>query len=63
MEVVIPLEIGLPTMRTEAYSLEQNKTRIAEHLDMIEEHRERALIKLVAYQQQLARNYQKKVRE
>ena len=33
------------------------------HLDMIEERRERALIRLAAYQQQLARSYQKKVRK
>ena len=35
MEVVIPLEIGLPTMKTEAYNHEQNKERLAKHLDMI----------------------------
>lgn len=63
MEVIIPLEIGLPTMRTEAYNHEQNKERIAEHLDMIKERREQALIRLATYQQQLVRSYQKKVRE
>ena len=46
MDAVIPLEIGLPTIRTEAYSHENNKERIVEQLDMIEERRERALIKL-----------------
>ena len=50
MEAVTPLEIGLPTMRTEAYNHEQNKERIIEQLDMIEERREWALIKLAAYQ-------------
>ena len=63
MEAIIPLEIGLPTMRTEAYNHEQNKERIAEHLYMIEERNEKALIRLAAYQQQLVRSYQKKVRE
>ena len=37
MEAIIPLEIGLLTMRIEAYNHEQNKERIIEHLDMIEE--------------------------
>ncbi|XXG43863.1 hypothetical protein AAC387_Pa01g3805 [Persea americana] len=63
MEAIIPLEIRLPTIRTEAYSHEQNRMRIAEHLDLIEEQRDQALIRLAAYQQQLARSYQKKVRE
>ena len=49
MEAVIPLEIGLPTTRMEAYSHEKNKERIAEQLDIIEERRERALIKLATY--------------
>ena len=63
MEDVIPLEIGLLTTRTEAYCHEKNKERIAEHLDMIEERRERALIKLAAYQQRLAQSFKKKVQE
>lgn len=49
METVIPLEIKLPTTRTEAYSLEKNKERILEQLDMIKERREQSLIKLVVY--------------
>ena len=50
-------------MRIEAYNHEQNKVRIAKQLDLIEERRDQALIKLAAYQQQLARSYQKKVWE
>ena len=61
METMIPLEIGLPTTRTKAYSHEKKKERIVEQLDMIDEQRERALIKLAACQQQLARSFQKKV--
>lgn len=62
-EVVIPLEVRLSTTRTEAYDHEQNKERIAEQLDMVEERRKLALIKLAAYQQQLMQNFQKKVKK
>ena len=63
METVILLEIRLPTTRKEAYSHKKNKERIAKQLNMIEERREQSLIKLAAYQQQLARSFQRKVRE
>ena len=63
MEAVILFEIGLPTTRMEAYCHKKNKERVAEHFDMIEEQREWTLIKLAAYEQQLAQSFKRRVRE
>lgn len=60
-EAVIPLEIGLPTIRTTLVESGGNDRALAEQLDLAEEKRERALITLAAYQEQLRRSYNKKV--
>ena len=61
MEVVIPLEIGLPTIRSENFDPELNEEAIALELDLAEERRERALVHIASYQQELSRNYNKTV--
>uniref|UniRef100_A0A2N9IDL4 Uncharacterized protein n=1 Tax=Fagus sylvatica TaxID=28930 RepID=A0A2N9IDL4_FAGSY len=50
VEAVIPLEIGLPTIRTEYYDPVTNETSLATDLDLAEEKRDSALIHLAAYQ-------------
>ena len=50
MEVVIPLEIGMPTIRSESFQPDLNNEAVSLELDLAEERRERALIHIVAYQ-------------
>ncbi|XXG73544.1 hypothetical protein AAC387_Pa07g2447 [Persea americana] len=59
MEAVIPLEVGLPTLRSELCDQGLNDLNVAREL----ERREAAAIRLAAYQQQLARGYNQKVKE
>ncbi|XP_028120271.1 uncharacterized protein LOC114317717 [Camellia sinensis] len=49
MKAIIPLEAGLPTLRSELFASTSNEEAIAQALDMAEGRREAALIKLVAY--------------
>ncbi|XXG47690.1 hypothetical protein AAC387_Pa02g2291 [Persea americana] len=51
MEAVIPLEVGLPTLRSELYDQGLNDLNVARELDFDEEWREAAAIRLAAYQQ------------
>uniref|UniRef100_A0A2N9G704 Uncharacterized protein n=1 Tax=Fagus sylvatica TaxID=28930 RepID=A0A2N9G704_FAGSY len=61
VEAVIPLEIGLPTIRTEYYDQVTNETSLATDLDLAEERRDSALIHLAAYQNGLRRIYEKRI--
>jgi hypothetical protein len=58
---VIPLEVGLPTIRTEYYDPVTNETSLATDLDLAEERRDSALVHLAAYQNGLRRMYEKRV--
>ena len=62
MEAVIPLEIGLPTIRSELLETGQNDSLQARELDLAESRRELALIRAEAYKQQVARSFNKRVR-
>ncbi|XP_028120009.1 uncharacterized protein LOC114317468 [Camellia sinensis] len=61
MEAIIPLEVGLPTLRSELFESTNNEEAIAQALDMAEGQREAALIRLIAYQQQLIKSFNQKV--
>jgi hypothetical protein len=61
VEAVIPLEIGLPMIRTEYYDPVTNETSLATDLDLAEERRDSALIHLAAYQNGLRRIYEKRI--
>ncbi|GFZ14410.1 hypothetical protein Acr_24g0006000 [Actinidia rufa] len=60
-EVVIPLEVGLSTIWTEAYDASHNEEVLARDLDLANERRENALIRMADYQKQLAKTYNQKV--
>ena len=62
-EAVIPLEVGLPTLRSELLDQGLNEVNLAKQLDLAEERRDVATVRLAAYQQQLARVFNKGVRE
>ena len=50
---VIPLESGFPTLRTDQFSVEENNCLLLDSLDVAEERREVAMVKMVYYQQKL----------
>ncbi|GFS36134.1 hypothetical protein Acr_00g0044290 [Actinidia rufa] len=60
-EAVIPLEVGLPTIRTKAYDANHNEEVLARDLDLVDERQENALIRMTDYQKQLAKTYNQKV--
>ena len=55
VEAVIPLEVGLPTIQSQAFELGNNDQILAKDLDLAEEMRELASIKLAKYQGELSR--------
>ena len=61
MEAVIPLEVGFPTIRSENFNPDLNGEAITLELDLAEERRERALVHIASYQQELSRKYNKTV--
>ena len=61
-EAVIPLEIGLPTLRTSEWEPTRNDQAQSQALDLLEERREQTMIRLASYQQQLKKGYNKNVR-
>ena len=63
VEAVIPLEIGLPTIRTTDFDVQINEDSLRKNLDLLEERRDMAVIRLASYQQQIKREHDKNVRE
>ncbi|KAI5330163.1 hypothetical protein L3X38_029561 [Prunus dulcis] len=52
-EAIIPSHITVPSMSIEVGSLEQNCRQMRINLDLLEEEREKAIVRVAAYQQQL----------
>ena len=61
-EAVVPVEILIPTARYEFQTPEQNEVELSYSLDTIDEVREKARGRMIRYQQQVARSYNKNVR-
>ena len=62
VEAVIPAETGLPSYRVENFDEATNADQIAAELDLVEEKREQATIKMAARNQVVARYYNKRFR-
>ncbi|CAL8991898.1 unnamed protein product [Prunus brigantina] len=60
-EAVIPTEIELPTIRTMVVDGKDNDQQIAHNLDLVEEHREVAALRLANYQNQVANYFNKRI--
>ena len=58
---MIPLEVGLPTLRSEEYDRENNELMLAKDMDLAQERRDLAMIRLVSYQGDLKKRYGKNV--
>ena len=61
-EVVIPLESGFPTLRTDQFNVEGNHNLLLHSLDLAEERQEVAIVKMAYYQQKLKQRYDKGVK-
>ena len=61
-EVVIPLESGFPTLRTDQFDVEENNCLLLDSLDVVEERREVTMVKMSYYQQKLKQGYDKGVK-
>ena len=57
VEIVIPVEVNLCSARVDGFDPVQNELMMVERLDLLEEYREVAIIRLVEYQQKLAWRY------
>nr|CAN60222.1 hypothetical protein VITISV_027939 [Vitis vinifera] len=62
MDAVIPTEIGLPTIRTEAAKQDDANAKLGRNLDWADEVRESAAIRMVDYQQRVSAHYNHRVR-
>ena len=58
-KAVIPLESGFPTLRTDQFSVEENNRLLLGSLDVAEERKEVATVKMAYYQQRLKQGYDK----
>ena len=62
MEAIIPTEIGVPTLRTEIHE-KVNTEAIAKDLDMTDELREVATVRITSYKQRMANLCNKHVKQ
>ena len=61
VEIVIPMEIGFPTLRTSSFTPSNNDGLLEKSLDLIEEQRENAMVQLAYYQHKLKQGYDSSV--
>ena len=61
-EVVIPLKMGFPMLKTSSFSLNSDNELLERSLDLIEERRESAMVQLAYYQHKLKQGYNAKVK-
>nr|CAN69925.1 hypothetical protein VITISV_027208 [Vitis vinifera] len=62
MDAVIPTEIGLPTIRTDAAKQSDANTELGRNLDWADEVRESTTIRMADYQQRASAHYNRKVK-
>ena len=62
MEVIIPTEIGMPTLRIEITE-KANTEALAKDLDMIDELHEATVMRMSSYQQRTTNLYNRRVRQ
>ena len=61
VEAVISLEVGIPTTRTTDFAVETNEDNLRKDLDLLEERRDLAVVRLTSYQQRIKREHDKKI--
>ena len=61
-EAIIPVEVGVASLRREAFHKGSNKDQLRVNLDCLDETRDRASYKMVEYQQKMSEYYNKRVK-
>lgn len=61
-EMLIPVEIGVPTLRVELFSPEFNEQNQRGNLDLLDELRDQIMIQQAAYNRCIERYYNRRVR-
>uniref|UniRef100_A0A2N9FDC4 Uncharacterized protein n=1 Tax=Fagus sylvatica TaxID=28930 RepID=A0A2N9FDC4_FAGSY len=61
-EAVIPVEIGLTTLRTTFHKEEENEGQLRLNLDLLDETRDKAARRIALYQEKMAKYYNTKVK-
>ena len=61
-EVVIPLETGFSTLKIDQFNVEENNYLLSTNLELVDERREVAVVKMTHYQQKLRQGYDKGVK-
>ena len=61
MEAIIPTEIGMPTLRTDVFE-QATAELVIKDLDMVDELRETAAVRVASYHRHLEISYNKRVR-
>ncbi|GKV12104.1 hypothetical protein SLEP1_g23299, partial [Rubroshorea leprosula] len=61
-EAVIPVEIGVPSLRISHFEPAQNERLLRENLDLLDEVREQSRLRTLTYKQRIANLYNKRVR-
>ena len=61
-EAIIPFEAGFPTLKTDQFQVDKNDLLHAMSLELIDERREVAMVKMAHYQQKLRQGYDKRVK-
>lgn len=62
-ESLVPIEIGVPSPRIEGFDPLYNEDGLRANLDLADEMRDEAILRISAYQQKVAQFYDKRVRE
>ena len=62
VEIVIPIETGFPTLRTQSFNPSNNDELLERSLDLIEERKESARVQFAYYQHKLKQGYDAKVK-
>ena len=60
--VLIPIESGFPTLRTNQFNVKENNRLLSASLNLVKERREMAEVKMAHYQQRLKNGYDNKVK-
>uniref|UniRef100_A0A2N9FA17 Uncharacterized protein n=1 Tax=Fagus sylvatica TaxID=28930 RepID=A0A2N9FA17_FAGSY len=61
VEAVIPLEVGIPTIRTTNFTVQSNEDNLRKDLDLLEERRDMATVRLASYHQRIKKEHDKNI--
>ncbi|PKU83253.1 hypothetical protein MA16_Dca006654 [Dendrobium catenatum] len=61
-EVVIPVDIGVPSNRVQTFDFNNNEEKLKTNLDLLPEARDEASLKAATYHQWIARHYNQRIK-